>query len=228
MRQAVIDAFPAFSAKLEGKVPWMYLDVENLVTTGVGNLIDRASPPLVPPSLLARRLPWQKPDGSLANPAEVALAYSLVKERTDLAQHGGGAFAVVTNLRISQAAIDALVDERAGEMEATLRRRFSSWDDLCADAQLGVMSMAWAMGENFDYPKFEADLAVEDFALYSTPEDPAEVPTLTGGCAFECYIPDAKNPGLVPRNAMNRAMFAVAQRVKDQGLDPAVLHYLDA
>ena len=33
-------AFLSFTTRLEGRVPYMYLDIKGLVTIGVGNLID--------------------------------------------------------------------------------------------------------------------------------------------------------------------------------------------
>ena len=43
MRAAVRTSFRAFNAKYEGTVNFMYVDVKNLVTIGVGNLIDPIS-----------------------------------------------------------------------------------------------------------------------------------------------------------------------------------------
>lgn len=40
VRQAVLDVWNDFNRPLEGRVPYMYLDVKGLVTTGLGNLID--------------------------------------------------------------------------------------------------------------------------------------------------------------------------------------------
>jgi len=37
MFSSVQSSFPAFSAKFEGRVPYMYVDVKQLVTVGVGN-----------------------------------------------------------------------------------------------------------------------------------------------------------------------------------------------
>lgn len=40
----------SFNQSLEGRLPYMYLDIRNLVTTGMGNLID--------PRQAAESLPW--------------------------------------------------------------------------------------------------------------------------------------------------------------------------
>src|SRR5207244_2818316 len=61
---SIRDGFLAFSRPLEGRVPWMYLDIKGLVKTGVGNLID--------PVGLALKLPFvHKADGSPASEVEI-------------------------------------------------------------------------------------------------------------------------------------------------------------
>src|SRR4029453_7562541 len=61
---SIRDGFLAFSRPLEGRVPWMYLDIKGLVTTGVGNLID--------PVGLASKLPFvHKGDGSPASEVDI-------------------------------------------------------------------------------------------------------------------------------------------------------------
>jgi hypothetical protein len=224
MRSIVRSTFPTFSKTFEGRLPHPYLDVKCLVTVGVGDLIDPVS--------LALPLPWQI-GGRPATQAEIIAGWQRVKAATDWALRGGGAFATLTELRLTDAAIDDLMLGRLAQMESIFSSRLNvaagddgAWLAACADAQLGCLSMCWAMGPSFHYPKFMADLAAENFATYSLDADGVE--QLVGGCALECYIPDATNRGLKPRNAANRALFEAAQRVKDQQLDPDVLHYQDA
>src|SRR5690606_6058570 len=65
------DAMRALNSPLEGRVDCMYLDVKGLVTVGVGNLVD--------PVHLAERLPFRRPDGSLATREEIRAAWHTVK-----------------------------------------------------------------------------------------------------------------------------------------------------
>lgn len=44
MHQSVREAFFPFSEPLEGRVRFMYLDINSLVSTGVGNLLDADNP----------------------------------------------------------------------------------------------------------------------------------------------------------------------------------------
>jgi len=148
MRAAVVQEFVAFSTQYEGAVDFMYLDVKGLVTTGVGDLIE--------PITLAQKLPWTCSYTRAATPSEVTAGWHAVKARQDLTQHGGMAYKNVCDLRLSQAAIADLVKQRLADNEAQLKHYLPGWDSFCADAQLGIMSMAWAVGSNFPrvFPSF--------------------------------------------------------------------------
>jgi GH24 family phage-related lysozyme (muramidase) len=128
-----------------------------------------------------------------------------VKARQDLVLHGGGAYASLTQARLTNAAVDDLTRSKAGEMEAHLVQRFANWDDLPADAQLGTLSLAWACGPAFNFPTFAAALTRGDFAT----------------CAVECQMNAVGNPGLIPRNSANKALFLAAA----QGGDPEVVNW---
>jgi hypothetical protein len=158
MRPSVAAYLPAFTQRFEGRTHFMYLDnhkaaddaPDPLVTTGVGNLID--------PVELALRLPWKNADGALASSADVRTEWELVKSLTDMASYGGQAFSSYTSLRLSDADVDALVAGKVASNERTLLAYFPGFETFPADAQLGIHSMAWAMGAAFSpgYPKFTA------------------------------------------------------------------------
>ena len=186
MRTSVSDIFPSFSETFEGRLYFMYLDITRLVTTGIGNLIDPLTREVI-------NLPWfPKTDTDRsASEDEIRTEWEFVKTDPDgLSQHGGAAFRGVTNLRLSKEAVDDLVTRKATGMETFLKNRqeFSAFDDWPADAQLGLLSMAWAMGPAFRFPNFQAACASQDFRR----------------AADECHMDDTANPGLRPRNAANR------------------------
>jgi GH24 family phage-related lysozyme (muramidase) len=194
MRQAVADIFPAFTKTYEGYVPFLYLDVKGLVTCGCGNLVD--------PVQYAMGLPWLI-DGDPTNPADDAAilqAWQDVKARQDLAQAGGVAFAGVTHLRLTSAAIDALVRSKCNSNESALAQRIPNWTQLPASAQLATLSLAWACGPWFAFPKFLAALKACDWAT----------------CGLECQMDATGNPGLVPRNRAQAKLFGACA----QGFDP--------
>lgn len=204
MRPAVLAAFRDFSVPFEGYTDYMYLDRKGYVTTGIGNLID--------PVAAALRLPWQRTDGSLASQEEIRDAWVLVKSRLDLASHGGGAYKGVTSLRLSKRAIADLFDSKVREVEKALVKRFPAFESWPADAQLGVLSMSWAMGAAFRFPRFSAAVSalLPDFLT-------AAVESHIGG--------DEVDTSLRKRNAANASLFTNAARVLAGNLDPGTLYF---
>jgi GH24 family phage-related lysozyme (muramidase) len=186
----------------------MYLDIKGLVSVGIGNLID--------PVELALALPFvHKEGGSPATPDEIQAEWESLKADKDaLAKAGWKACTPRTHLQLSEQEIDTLVLTKAAQFESTLRSvtpEFASFDGWPADAQLGVMSMAWAMGPSFGkgWPKFRGAVAAGDW----------------DGAAAECRMSDVGNPGLVPRNDANQQLFRNAATAVAQGLDIAILQY---
>lgn len=207
MRAAVRSAFLAFTAPLEGRVRHLHLDVQGLVTTGVGHLVDTVAE--------AQRLPWQVGDGGpAATPEQIAAEWATVKSRQDLRNTPAErAFGPITTLRLSDAAIDELVLAKLDANEARLRRtpEFASFDEWPADAQLGLLSMAWAMGPAFTddhrWPSFRGAVALHDWAA----------------AGEHSRMNAADNPGLAARNTANHTLFSNAARVVAGGLDRDVL-----
>ena len=156
----------------------MYLDIKSLVTIGVGNLIDPVSE--------AKVLPFQfKSDPErMATEAEIESEWKAVKTNTALAKKGYKAAAKVTDLELSDEAIGRLIQKRLLANEKLIRKQapFAKWDAWPADAQLGLLSMAWAMGASAfaGFPKFSDSCRVMDFTA----------------AAAQCKISDAGNPTL--------------------------------
>ena len=200
VRQAVLDIWNDFNNPLEGRVHFMYLDVKGLVTTGMGNLIDSTAD--------AEQLAWQHSDGTPASTDEIDAEWKRVKGLTDLAPKGGGAFAAGAQLFLADEVIDRVVLLKLGQMETTLKGRepFKAFDDAPADAQLGLMSMAWGMGPMFAFPKFQAFVAAGDW----------------DGASTECrFQPDIGT--ITTRNDRDQQLFRNAATVVRDGLDPDVL-----
>ncbi|MGV9820541.1 hypothetical protein [Nocardia xishanensis] len=226
MKAAVRRVWLAFNVPLEGRVPWMYLDSEGFVSTGVGNKLDdtarvRAAPTPAEraASLIAtRRLPWRRPDGSAATGVEINAAWDAVKSRMDLVAGGNRAFADVTALRLTDEDIDRTVFARLDELETLLRGRmvrhrsgsvvmpFAAFDSWPADAQLAALSMCWAMGPRFSFPAFQDAAFARDWLR----------------CAAACRV----NPEIgtvIRRNDRDQELFRNAFRVEEENLDPEVL-----
>lgn len=198
MYQSVRDSWHAYSTPLEGRVLHMYLDILGLVTCGVGNLIDPVSEAL--------KLPWKKLiGGEFASPDEIRSAWQALKSRQDLAHRSAGNALAVTGLVLTDADVDALVASRLASNEAFLTKELPAFESFPADAQLGILSMAWAVGAGFTakFPTFtRAVLAQDWFAAQAS-----------------CKIREEGNPGVVPRNAANRVCFGNAAIVAGAGMD---------
>jgi GH24 family phage-related lysozyme (muramidase) len=204
MRDSVAQAFRSFSVKFEGYLKFMYQDVKNLVTTGMGNLID--------PIGQALSLPWVNADGSPCSQQEISDAWHAVKARTDLAQRGGGHYESVTSIRLTDEGIDKVIQSRLKSNEAVLRQRYPDYENWPADAQLGILSMSWAMGPAFKFPKFmgHVNASPPDF---TTAADDSHMST------------EGNGGSLVHRNEANRQLFLNAAAVIANGADPSALYY---
>jgi len=208
MYDSVRAAFRGFNEPFEGVVHWMYLDVRGLVTIGVGNLID--------PVEAALALPFRSstaPD-AVATSAQISDEWRRIKGDPTLALKGYKACEGITQLRLDDAAVNALIGSRLLQNEANLRERpaFAAFESWPADAQLGLLSMAWALGAGglSTFARFSAACEKQDFS----------------GAASECTINDQGNAGVAPRNQANRILFSNAAAVRlTPGYDPTHLYY---
>lgn len=201
MRDSVRAAFVTFTAAFEGVATWLYCDVRGLVTTAIGVLAD--------PSSVACDMPFIRPDGTPATRLEIAREWTTVKGRADLRLAGGGAYKAITKLRLSDDGVQHVVQDKLATMERVLKGRFPAWDDFGCDAQLGLLSVAWAAGPAFNMPRFADAVERQDWTT----------------CVLESHLDDTHNPGLTPRNAANAKLFSNAARVSNFGMDPDVLWY---
>ena len=194
MRAIVATRWRAFNTPLEGVVSFMYQDVKGLITIGMGNLIDPISTALGLP-FKKRNKPGVTNPGALATRAEIEAEWNLIKSKSELAKKGHRACDPLCTLELDDAAIDALILSRLQQNERILKgqKAFAKFDDWPADAQLALLSMAWAMGAGFasGWPKFRAACEKLDF------DEAAE----------NCKMSEAGNPGVRPRNAANRQLF---------------------
>jgi GH24 family phage-related lysozyme (muramidase) len=206
---AAEDAFTAFTDGLEGDCAYPYTDVVGLVTCARGNLIDpgvrryKAGDPMGPStSGRACALPWTHGDGSLASSSAVDQSWWAVKRAWPGVQ--GVTCAKLTEIRLTDAAIDALTLQTLAVMWADTVKRFAQAEGWPACAQLGTLSMAWAMGDAFEggYPRFDRAAEAQDWA----------------GCARECLMTQPPVPHA--RNAANVKLFTGA--VTDQTIAQAL------
>lgn len=201
MWDSVRDNWVRFNEPLEGVLSFMYLDRRNLVTTAMGNLID--------PFPLALQLTWLDESGGAVSRDAISAEWETVKSRTDLSQLGGRAFAPpITSLHIDDHEIIRVVTQKLQQNEDTLtaRAEFADFPNWPADAQFGLLSMAWALGPAFHFPNFQAAAADGNWNVAAT----------------ECIF--GPHEGTIEqRNAMDQRCFTNAQQAVTDDLDPSVL-----
>lgn len=189
MHQSVLTVFPKFTSEFEGRVSWMYQDIKGLITIGLGCLID--------PMSLAGHLPFVRlQDKKPASPTEICLEWNRIKKMKDLAKKGHLAARPYCNLRLLEKDIDGLARHRLLENERILNLAFPKFQEFPADAQLGINSMAWAMGAFFfrKWPRFMTAVNSQNWKV----------------AAANCLMKTTGNPGLVPRNRANQKLFISA------------------
>lgn len=203
MRAAVRAAFLPFTQAFEGHCSWMYLDQRGLVTTGYGNLIENVEhgTPAIPAVL-----DWRDLAGLPVDASAVRAEWDRIKAAQQMRDMGGGAFRSMAQLRATEASIEALVLAELGSDFAVLASYFPDLPSWPADAQLGVLSLAWACGARFPdpaceppWPHFVAAARAQDWPL----------------AAAESHISTVGNAGVARRNAANQTLFLNAARATD-------------
>jgi len=205
LRASVRAEFVRFSERFEGRISHLYADCLGLVTIAAGALVD--------PVEMALTLPLvHNADGLPATREEIRAEWQRVKTTPDLARLGHTAAAKVCRLHLTPADLDALTYARLDAAVAGLARGLPSFGALPADAQLALLSMAWAVGTSGvldGYPRMMAAIRAGDFAT----------------AAAECTIREVDNLGVVPRNRADRLLFLAAAWVADTGADPEPLRW---
>ena len=199
MWDSVRDNFMGFSEPLEGKIAFMYQDSLGKVTIGVGNLIDSEEAAVALSGIGVAFFHKESPSTPLtrvASEGEIREEWRKVKSDPTLAAGGWRAAEPLTDLQLSDEGINTLLSARVLEMEAYLTdghiAEFAAFPSWPADAQLGLLSMSWAMGAAF--------------------ADGGKWPSFRARCAIENWLEAAKNCNmgnswLAKRNAVNRGLF---------------------
>ena len=189
-RQAVLDSFIDSIVDEEGFIHWPYLDNKGLVTFGIGVLGDGAAK--------ARFMsqPWTI-DGKGADLATVDHWWGVVKARQDKKGIGGGNgfWASLTPLRLDDDAIREATKSWIADNEPTLVKEFPGYSTWPADAQMGALGMAYALGSAFG----------DSYHLFKAAVN-ATVPNFTEA-ANQSSINKNVDSAIAAHNATNRQLF---------------------
>ncbi len=170
------------------------MDVKGLVTIGYGNLVEPFSAVLP--------LAFTHPDGSPATQSEVGAAWLTVKSQQSAAKLGGGHFARFTTIRATADSINKLCQAKLAEMESELKKFYPDFESSPAKVQLGILSMAWAMGPAFPatWPKFSAAVHAGNWS----------------DAAANCRMSETgQNASFHARNLANLTLFTAASHTDD-------------
>ncbi len=233
MRSAVRSNFVGFTVTFEGSVPTMYPDKKGLITIGDGNLIDPK-----PAALALTPYFVHIADGKPAFTAEVDVEWELLHaNRVRLADEGWRSAARLCRLRLTPEGLTKIVQDKLAGNEhylVEMKGRFPEFSTWCCDMQMLLLSIAWACGPAFSFPKFEAACHAKDWATVAVEcwMGPKYVRVGHDGVALappgtpvEQLVHDPKNPGLHARNLANVLLALNTGRVESQGLDPDVLYW---
>lgn len=191
--------WPAFNATLEARINHMYLDCKGLVTCAIGNLLRTPEQ--------AIQIDWHHADGSLATPLQVIAEWQNISklEPNRIPSY----YARHATLHLLPHTIDALVTGTFYEFVDYTRQYFPI-DTWPADAVAGAMSRAWGAGPDLtNWPKFTQACLARYW--------------LTAG--IESKLREDNNPGVVPRNARQQALFHNAYIVERDDMLPDMLYY---
>jgi len=142
--------------KFEGSVPYMYLCTGGEVTVGVGHAI--------PNPAKASQLSWQV-GGAAPAPAQASADF----EQVAAAQKGmlASAYAGLTQCRMSDGGIEALVEADVLAFEARLATTLPNWNSYPEPVQEALFDMAFNLGLG-GLKKFPTMLAAIDAGDWNT------------------------------------------------------------
>jgi hypothetical protein len=215
VRSNVEHIFPQFSGALEGTFACPYSDVRRLITTARGALID--------PVERALPLEWYIGDRR-ATEEEIRNDWRTIKDQAlrmsdaKLQHWTATEQAPLTSIRLRAEFIDALTLRQLRANYAYIEAHLMPGiGEFPADAQLGVSSLAWALGAGFDkvVPPRTEFVAACNAGNW-----------LVAGA--HARLRESGNAGVVARNKQQDLCFSNAATVKVRGLDPAALWWPNA
>lgn len=144
----------------EGYTHHMYLDIRHKVTVGAGNMLPT-------PEAAARLAFVVRRTGQPATDQQIMAEWTTVHENRTGIPPGARGFYRITALDLPDEEIERIIPEALERFAAELKTSssYAGFDNWHADAQLGVLLMAYALGSGalLGWRKFRAACAREDW-----------------------------------------------------------------
>lgn len=145
----------ARTEKGEGRTTYMYQCTKGRVTAGVGHLIENVE--------CAIKLPWWFTACELATAEQIRRDYTAVA--TAKSGMPASAYAKLSDIRLSQDAVDALLQQDFDRFIPSLKAKVPSWDKLPELAQEALFDIAFncGIGGFMKFVKLRASVAAGDW-----------------------------------------------------------------
>jgi GH24 family phage-related lysozyme (muramidase) len=203
IRPTVRSVFRAYTESLEGRKRNLYADVKGYPTVAAGCIMT--------PISLALDLDWRIGDRA-ATHAEIRDDWETINAIGET-NRTADSQAPLTSIRLTDEAVDALLWKRLDANAEWLRKHLMpGFEDFSADAQLGILSIAWGTGCDFRNTK------PPRLALIKACNDGDWIAAQSHG-----RLREEGNQGVALRNRHQETLFSNAQTVKERDLDPSWL-----
>ena len=151
------------TAGIEDFIPYMYKDIAEFVTVGIGHLLKNPD--------MAKLIPFvERGTNKEAHDNHKINAFNKVKNSPISGQAGASAFKPLTNIVISEADAISLAERDMGQFIQILRSEmnFPEFDTYPETAKIGLLDMAYTLGvegTKNEYPKFTLAVRHRDWNL---------------------------------------------------------------
>lgn len=202
MRESVRAIFLEFASRYTACVPWMYLDQQGMVRTGVGAKLE--------PIDRALALPWcDKNDGRKAEVNEISTDWVRVKKNRLLAHQGPNRARFVTQLELGKEGLEQATNAQLNEYEQQVQTMsLPHWAEFPANVQLALLSMVWTTGGVGSFLVGFPTLGTEPMVWAKFLEAMREGNWAQAG--EHCFLDERNAPKLKPLNWAHRKLFTIA------------------
>lgn len=173
------------SAGIEDFIPYMYKDLEEFVTVGIGHLLRKASD--------TKKIPFvERGTNKSVHDNHKINAFNKVRNSPISGQAGASAFRPLTNIVISEADAIKIAEDDLRGFIGLLRHRtnFPEFDSYPETAKLGLLDMAYTLGvegTKTGYPDFTTAVRHRDWNMAAKESDRPQLPSGRNQTVFQWF-----------------------------------------